>query len=90
MPHSVTEKSLELVVRGRIAAAGLLRRSRERLGEEDGQTAAEYIGIILVVVAVIAAVVASGIGEAITDGITDAIKDVKGPKGGAGGGGGQE
>lgn len=80
MPQTVTEKSLELVIRGRITAADLMRRTRERLEDEDGQTAAEYIGIILVIVAVIAAVVASGIAEAITDGITDAIKDVKGPK----------
>ncbi len=79
MLETMTDKSLELVVRGQLSAAELVRRTRERLAAQDGQTAAEYIGIILVIVAVIAAVVASGIAKTITDGITNAIKDIKGP-----------
>lgn len=79
MLETMNEKSLELAVRGQTAVAELKRRTREHLAAEDGQTAAEYIGIILVIVAVIAAVVASGIASTITSGINDAIKDVKGP-----------
>lgn len=82
MLETMNTKSLELAIHCQINAAALARRTRERLAAEDGQTAAEYIGIILVIVAVIAAVAASGIAETITTGISDAINDVKGPSGG--------
>lgn len=81
MLETMTEKSLELAIRTKITAAELMHRTRERLSEEDGQTAAEYIGIILVIVAVIAAIAASGIAGTITSGINDAIDSVKGPGG---------
>ncbi len=79
MLETMTDKSLELAVRCQITIADLMHRSRERLDAEDGQTAAEYIGIILVIVAVIAGVIASGIATTITDGIKGAIGDVKKP-----------
>lgn len=79
MLNTMNEMSLELAVRGQIAIATLMDRTRERLAAEDGQTAAEYIGIILVIVAVIAAVAASGIAKSIGDGIKNAIDSVKGP-----------
>jgi hypothetical protein len=81
MLDTMQTKSLELVAYAQVTVNDLVRRTRERLAAEDGQTAAEYIGIILVIVAVIAAVVASGIASTITDGIKDAIDDVKGPSG---------
>lgn len=80
MLETMNTKTVELAIHCQIASADMVRRIRERAEAEDGQTAAEYIGIILVIVAVIAAVVASGIAETITSGISDAIDDVKGPK----------
>ncbi len=80
MLETMNHKTLELAIYCQLTAAELMRRSRDAFEAEDGQTAAEYIGIILVIVAVIAAVVASGIAETITGGITEAIDDVKGPK----------
>ncbi|MFI5981615.1 hypothetical protein ACIBEA_12135 [Streptomyces sp. NPDC051555] len=41
--------------------------------EDRGQTAFEYLGIILVVVVIIGAIVGSGIGTAITDRIAAAV-----------------
>lgn len=79
MLETMNDKSLELAVRSQIAVADLVRRTRERLAAEDGQTAAEYIGIILVIVAVIAVVAKADIAKAIGDGIEKGIKSVKGP-----------
>ena len=79
MLQTMNQKSLELAVIGQIAVTTLIRRTRERLEAEDGQTAAEYIGIILVIVAIIAAVVATGIAATITSKINGAINGVSGP-----------
>lgn len=79
MLKTMTDKSLGLAICCRITATDLLRRTRERLEAEDGQTATEYIGIILVIVAVIAAIVASGIASTITDEIKSGIDGIKGP-----------
>ncbi|WP_327172298.1 hypothetical protein OG471_26820 [Streptomyces sp. NBC_01336] len=43
---------------------------------DRGQTAFEYLGIILVVVAIIGGMVAAGIGGAITDRITDLVDTI--------------
>ncbi len=45
----------------RMDAADRMRATRERLADQKGQTAAEYLGIILLVAVIIAAVVGSGI-----------------------------
>lgn len=47
-----------------------------RLGDERGQTAAEYLGIIVVIVAIIAILATNDIGEAIRTAIMDQIKDL--------------
>jgi hypothetical protein len=63
-----------------------LARMRKRYvnhgGRDRGQTAFEYLGIILVVVVIIGAIVGTGIGTAITDRIAAAVQAVT-----AGGGG---
>ncbi|MFJ7259344.1 hypothetical protein ACIQV2_04090 [Streptomyces globosus] len=46
-------------------------RTRDR-----GQTAFEYLGIILVVVVIIGAIVGTGIGQAITTKITGAVASI--------------
>lgn len=51
---------------------------RRRYANPDrGQTAFEYLGIILVVVVIIGAIVGSGIGGEITSRIKDAVKNIK-------------
>ncbi|MGW2084752.1 Flp family type IVb pilin [Streptomyces sp. NPDC001880] len=45
--------------------------------KDRGQTAFEYLGIILVVVAIIGAIAASGIGGAISNKITDMVSQIK-------------
>ncbi|KJY35758.1 MULTISPECIES: hypothetical protein [Streptomyces] len=53
-------------------------RIRKRYSNLDrGQTAFEYLGIILVVVVIIGAIVGSGIGTEITTRIKKAVMDIK-------------
>lgn len=58
-------------------AATMVSRLQKRYETADrGQTAFEYLGIILVVVAIIGGMVASGIGAAITTRITGLVTSV--------------
>ncbi|MFD3760183.1 hypothetical protein [Streptomyces sp. NPDC058622] len=55
-----------------------ITRIRQRHANLDrGQTAFEYLGIILVVVVIIGAIVGSGIGTEITTRIKRAVTDIK-------------
>ena len=76
MSEIVFEASLQ-AERARLAADTIVRSALARLNEERGQTAAEYVGIILVVAAVIGLIATQGIGSAITKQITDTIKNMK-------------
>jgi Flp pilus assembly pilin Flp len=49
---------------------------RERLRDESGQTAAEYMGVIVLIAAILAAIAASGIGATLTEAIEGAIDKV--------------
>ncbi|MGW7138551.1 hypothetical protein [Streptomyces xanthophaeus] len=57
-----------------------LARMRNRYGsksaQDRGQTAFEYLGIILVVVVIIGAIVGTGIGQDITTKIKDQISSI--------------
>jgi hypothetical protein len=53
---------------------------RRRLCAQAGQTAAEYMGVLLLVAAIITVVVTSGIGSEIKDTIKEQITDMKGAK----------
>lgn len=77
MLETMNNKSLELATYCQVAVVELMRRTRERLNDEEGQTSAEYIGIILVVVGVIAAIAATDIGDKVSQAIMDAIGDIK-------------
>ncbi len=57
-------------------------RTGQRLRDESGQTAAEYMGVIVVIAAILAAVVGSGIGTKITGLIEDAVQKVFNEAGG--------
>jgi hypothetical protein len=43
-----------------------------------GQTAAEYVGVLLVVSVIIAAVATTGVGHDITDKLSDLVRDISG------------
>jgi Flp pilus assembly pilin Flp len=49
---------------------------RERLRDEEGQTAAEYMGVIVLIAAILAAIGVSGIADTLTGFIEDAIEEV--------------
>jgi NAD(P)H-hydrate repair Nnr-like enzyme with NAD(P)H-hydrate epimerase domain len=51
-------------------------RTRARLQEERGQTAAEYLGIILLVALIIAAVVGSGIAGDIANRVDKLVENI--------------
>ena len=51
-------------------------RAGQRMRDESGQTAAEYMGVIVVIAAILAAVVGSGIGGKLTTLIQDAVQKV--------------
>jgi Flp pilus assembly pilin Flp len=50
--------------------------ARERLRDEAGQTAAEYLGVIVLIAAILAAIASTGIGAKLTDLIEEAIDKV--------------
>lgn len=51
-------------------------RLSQRVGDERGQTAAEYLGIIVLVAAIIAGLFATDLGDKILTGITDSIDEI--------------
>ncbi|HZC12786.1 MAG TPA: hypothetical protein VE270_02095 [Thermoleophilaceae bacterium] len=53
-----------------------LHEVRERLRGDSGQTAAEYLGVIVLIAAILAAIGTTGIGEKLTGLISDAIENV--------------
>lgn len=59
---------------------------RDRMAEEDGQTAAEYLGIVVVIALIIGAIYTSDIDSQIADGLTSLVSNILGGGGGGGGG----
>ncbi|MGW4683393.1 hypothetical protein ACWEPM_00470 [Streptomyces sp. NPDC004244] len=53
-----------------------LRKRYEQTGRDRGQTAFEYLGIILVVVVIIGAIVGTGIGQDITNKIKAQVSGI--------------
>ncbi len=73
---------LKAAVEARIRVSGwtdtAVTRLRKRHTNLDrGQTAFEYLGIILVVVVIVGAIVGSGIGSEITKRIKEAVTNIK-------------
>ena len=62
----------ELCIRARVAMYDLAERAKE----QRGQTAAEYMGILLIVSLIIAALFGAGIGTKIADGVKDLVADI--------------
>ncbi|GGQ35620.1 MULTISPECIES: hypothetical protein [Streptomyces] len=73
---------LKAAVEARIRVNGwadtAVTRLRKRHAQLDrGQTAFEYLGIILVVIVIVGAIVGSGVGSEITKRIKQAVTDIK-------------
>ncbi|MFC9585989.1 hypothetical protein ACFVJ8_24630 [Streptomyces yangpuensis] len=73
---------LKAAVEARIRVNGwadtAVTRLRKRHAQQDrGQTAFEYLGIILVVIVIVGAIVGSGVGSEITKRIKQAVTDIK-------------
>lgn len=56
--------------------ARMRKRYSGKTSTDRGQTAFEYLGIILVVVVIIGAIIGTGIGQAITTKITAAVASI--------------
>ncbi len=77
---NATTKSLELTVRTQNALAEFGQRVATRAAEQRGQTAAEYLGIVVVVAAIIAAIVGAGLDDKIAKALSSAIDSIAGSK----------
>jgi len=78
---AMSQLSLEAYVRINTFVAGLLERAREN----RGQTAAEYMGVLLVVSVIIAGVAQTHIGDQIVEKMKSLIDDIAGGNSGASG-----
>ena len=63
-----------------LQARGAMTGARSRLSEQRGQTAAEYMGILLFVAVVIGALIAANVDGAIADAANDMVKKIAGGK----------
>ncbi|MEU8433405.1 hypothetical protein AB0F18_10880 [Streptomyces sp. NPDC029216] len=76
--NSLLKASVEAKIRLTGWTDTAVSRLRKRYTNLDrGQTAFEYLGIILVVVVIIGAIVGSGIGSEITKRIKEAVTNIK-------------
>jgi pilus assembly protein Flp/PilA len=67
----------DLMIRAHLALEGLGERA-SAVRNEDGQTAAEYLGIIVLVAAIIAALVGSGVAEDIANFVKEKVAEIAG------------
>ena len=75
-----TTKSVELAVRTQNALAEFGHRLAARMQQERGQTAAEYLGIVVIVAAIIAAIVSTKLDKTIAEALEGAVKSISGGK----------
>ncbi|MEU7017044.1 Flp family type IVb pilin [Streptomyces sp. NPDC046385] len=73
---------LKLLTKARVQTGSWSRRRGDR-----GQTAVEYLGIIVVVVAIVVAITGTSIGQDIKNAIARKVAELTGGGGGQGGGG---
>lgn len=66
----------ELGIQAYARATGAAAQVRKNLAEERGQTAAEYMGILLIVAVIIGALFASGIGGQISDAAQEMVRKI--------------
>ncbi|KJY19251.1 hypothetical protein ADK53_16470 [Streptomyces sp. WM6373] len=76
--NTLLKAAVETRIRVNGWADTAVTRLRKRHATLDrGQTAFEYLGIILVVIVIVGAIVGSGVGTEITTRIKQAVKDIK-------------
>lgn len=83
------EKLSQTITSVNVRARELGRSARRRLADETGQTAAEYMGILVLVGIVMFAIFQLGIHTTIADAIGDVIDSIAGGEGREAGGGGE-
>jgi Flp pilus assembly pilin Flp len=71
------ELSRELAIRTRVAISDLVHAVTERAREQRGQTAAEYMGILLIVAMIIGALFSLGVHTMIRDAVEGFINNIK-------------
>ena len=74
----MSEQMLEQYVKVQIAVMDAGDRVRTRLGNEHGQTAAEYMGILLIVGTIIAAIIKLKLHERIGKAVDGAVTKMGG------------
>ncbi|MFF5974146.1 Flp family type IVb pilin [Streptomyces sp. NPDC012769] len=74
---------LKALTKARVHAATWLEARAARARGDRGQTAVEYLGIIVVVVAIVVAITGTDIGQSIKDAITRKIASLTGGGGGS-------
>ena len=82
--HRTEQATRELGIHARIALDNIIAAVAQRAREQRGQTAAEYMGILLIVAVIIGAIATSGVGGKISGligGMIDSIStgDKKAP-----------
>ncbi|MFD5622723.1 hypothetical protein [Streptomyces yangpuensis] len=76
--NTLLKAAVETRIRVNGWADTAVTRLRKRHAQQDrGQTAFEYLGIILVVIVIVGAIVGSGVGSEITKRIKQAVTDIK-------------
>ncbi|MFJ3722448.1 hypothetical protein ACIPYQ_07710 [Streptomyces sp. NPDC090045] len=76
--NTLLKAAVEARIRVNGWASTATTRLRKRHANLDrGQTAFEYLGIILVVIVIVGAIVGSGVGSEITKRIKQAVTDIK-------------
>jgi hypothetical protein len=73
---SAQDTARELAIRARVAMHDIAAQVAERAKQERGQTAAEYMGILLIVSVIIAALFGSGIGDLIVRAAKNLVGDI--------------
>jgi hypothetical protein len=72
------ELARELAIRTRVAMSGLVQAVSDRAREQRGQTAAEYMGILLIVALIIGFMVALKLHEDIANAAQGFVNNIKG------------
>lgn len=77
---TTSDQALEMVVRTENFVRDLIETMGERAREERGQTAAEYLGVLVVVSVIIAVVSKTGVGDQIEKAISKVVTNIAGGK----------